>query len=316
LESALDIRRVLIYIAYMNLLGSRTTLLAEGLCKSYGSLIALADVDFRVEDGEIVAILGPNGAGKTTLIEILEGFRRPDAGRIEVLGQDPTSGGRRFRERVGLMLQECEAEPYLSVAELLELYRGYYRTPRSVRDLVELVGLEEKAQARIRTLSSGQRRRLDMAVALVGDPALLFMDEPTTGFDPEARHIAWETVRGLRERGTTIVLTTHYLEEAETLADRVVVLAGGRVRAEGTPDTVGGRDRVGVRISFAPLVDLGPEDMPVPIDEESGSWTVQADSPTKSLAVLASWAVERGVELEGLSVSRPSLEDTYLELIR
>jgi len=301
---------------YVNSLGNGTTLVVEGLCKSYGPLAALTDVSLSVHDGEIVAVLGPNGAGKTTLIEILEGFRRPSAGRLEVLGQDPGSGGRQFRERVGLMLQECEPEPYLTVTELLELYRGYYQAPRSVRELVALVGLEEKAGARIRSLSSGQRRRLDLAVALVGDPDLLFMDEPTTGFDPEARHVAWETVRGLRERGTTIVLTTHYLEEAEALADRVVVLAGGRVRAEGSPATVGARDRASARISFARVEGTSPEELPVPVTVEPTGWVVRAHSPTKTLAVLASWAVERGMELDELRVSRPSLEDTYLELIR
>ncbi len=291
-------------------------MIAEGLCKSYGPFVALSDVDLRVDHGEIVAVLGPNGAGKTTLIEILEGFRRPSGGRVEVLGQDPASGGRQFRERVGLMLQQCEPEPYLTVAELLELYRGYYEASRSVRELVALVGLHEKTRSRVRNLSGGQRRRLDMAVALVGNPTILFMDEPTTGFDPEARRLAWQTVRELRRQGTTIVLTTHYLEEAEALADRVVVLAGGQVRADGSPRTLGARDKAVARISFAPLGAMGPEELPVSVEVASTSWSVQAESPTKALAVLASWAVERGLELDELSVSRPSLEDTYLELIR
>lgn len=287
-----------------------------GVRKRYGKIVALDGVDLEVSAGEIVAILGPNGAGKTTLIEIMEGFQRADSGDVHVLGADPGRAGRGFRERVGLMLQECEPEPYLTVAELLSLYLSYYPNPRSLPKLLRLVGLEEKADARIRTLSGGQRRRLDMAVALAGRPVLLFMDEPTTGFDPEARHLAWGVVRSLREEGTTIVLTTHYLEEAESLADRVVVLAAGRIRAQGPPSTIGSRRDCWSRISFRPVEALDPIDLPTRITVEQGMWVLLTDAPTSALACLTAWAVGRGVELDGLTVSRPSLQDAYLELIR
>jgi ABC-2 type transport system ATP-binding protein len=288
----------------------------RGVRKRYREVVALDGVDLEVTAGEIVAILGPNGAGKTTLIEIMEGFQRPDSGDVLVLGTDPSRADRDFRERVGLMLQECEPESYLSVAELLSLYLSYYPNPRSVPELLRLVGLEQKADARIRTLSGGQRRRLDMAVALTGRPVLLFMDEPTTGFDPEARQLAWEVVRSLREEGTTIVLTTHYLEEAESLADRVIVLAAGRIRAQGPPSTIGSRRDCWSRISFRPVVALEPSDLPTRVKVEQGMWVVVTDAPTSALASLTSWAVDRGVELDGLTVSRPSLQDAYLELIR
>ena len=288
----------------------------RGVRKRYGEVVALDGVDLDVRAGEVVAILGPNGAGKTTLIEILEGFQRADSGHIDVLGTDPGRAGRSFRERVGLMLQECEPEPYLSVRELLALYVNFYPDPRSVSELLTLVGLEEKADARIRTLSGGQRRRLDMAVALAGRPVLLFMDEPTTGFDPEARHMAWQVVRSLREEGTTIVLTTHYLDEAEALADRVVVLAAGQIRAQGPPNMIGRRRDCSSRISFQPIEAMSPTDLPAPISVERTNWVVVTDTPTTTLASLTSWAVDRGVTLDGLTVSRPSLEDAYLELIR
>jgi ABC-2 type transport system ATP-binding protein len=287
----------------------------EALSKSYGPLRALDDVDLRVEDGETVAVLGPNGAGKTTLIEILEGFRRPDAGRVEVLGMDPARGGRAFRERVGLMLQECDPEPYLTVEELIDLFGSYYRAARPSSELLDIVGLRDKAKARIRTLSGGQRRRLDMAIALVGNPKVLFLDEPTTGFDPEARRVAWDTVRALQNKGTTIVLTTHYLEEAEALAERVVVLAAGHIRADGPPRTLGARDRGTAVIRFVPLVGIEIEQLPVAAQIEPGGWVVQSTAPTKTLALLTAWAVERGIELDGLTMTRPTLEDAYLELI-
>lgn len=287
-----------------------------GVRKRYGQTVALDGVDLDVEAGEIVAILGPNGAGKTTLLEIMEGFQRPDTGRAEVLGLDPYNAGPQFRQSVGLMLQECEPEPYLTVSELLELYCCYYSDPRSPSELLGLVGLEQKAESRIRTLSGGQLRRLDMAVALAGRPVLLFMDEPTTGFDPEARHIAWQVVRTLREEGTTIVLTTHYLEEAEELADRVVVLASGRVRAQGPPKTIGSRQDGFARISFNALKSVSPKEIPLEISLEKGMWVAVTYQPTCTLAALTGWAVEHGLELDGLTVNRPSLEQAYLELIR
>lgn len=288
----------------------------EGVRKRYGPTMALDGVDLDVDAGETVAILGPNGAGKTTLIEILEGFQRPDTGRVEVLEQNPYEGGRHFRDRVGLMLQECEPEPYLAVIELLDLYCSYYSNPRSPLELLALVGLDNKSESRIRTLSGGQRRRLDMAVALAGRPVLLFMDEPTTGFDPEARHIAWQVVRSLREEGTTIVLTTHYLDEAEELADRLVVLASGRVRAQGHPSAIGARAAGSVRISFQIPEAISPGDLPVQTFPEKGMRVAVTDEPTQTLAALTTWAVRRNLELEALTVSGPSLEAAYLDLIR
>ena len=287
-----------------------------GVRKRYGQTVALDGVDMEVEAGEIVAILGPNGAGKTTLIEIMEGFQRPDTGRVHVAGRNPYNAGPQFRESVGVMLQECEPEPYLAVSELLELFCCYYSNPRSPSELLGLVGLEDKARSRIRTLSGGQRRRLDLAIALAGRPALLFMDEPTTGFDPEARHIAWQVVRTLRDNGTTIVLTTHYLEEAEELADRVIVLASGRVRAQGPPRTIGSRQHGSSRISFKALDSVSPKELPLEISSEKGMWVAVTHEPTCTLAALTAWAVEHRLELDGLTVSRPSLQQAYLELIR
>lgn len=289
---------------------------AEQVRKRYGSVLALDRVDLEVRAGEILAILGPNGAGKTTLLEILEGFQRPDSGHVVVLGADPYAGGRTLRERMGVMLQECEPEPYLSVSELLQLYRGYYGHPRPLPELLELVGLEDKQHHRIRSLSGGQRRRLDLAVALVGRPELVFMDEPTTGFDPEARQIAWRVAQSLRDEGTTIVLTTHYLEEAETLADRLVILADGKIRAEGSPDNIGARLHGPTQISFRLPERFPAEDLPLPGCLDHGVWTATSNSSTVALHALTGWAVEQGIELEGLSVNRPSLQDAYLELIR
>ena len=288
----------------------------EGVGKRYGQTVALEEVDLSVEAGEIVAILGPNGAGKTTLIEIMEGFQRPDSGWVRVLGRNPYDAGPEFRQSVGLMLQECEPEPYLTVMELLELFCSYYSNSRSSSELLDLVGLEPKGGSRIRTLSGGQRRRLDMAVALAGRPVLLFMDEPTTGFDPEARQIAWQVAQALRDEGTTIVLTTHYLEEAEELADRVIVLASGRVRAEGPPRTIGSRQHGSTRISFQAPNSITPGELPLDVSLENGMWVAVTHEPTCTLAALTTWALDHDLELDGLTVSQPSLQQAYLELIR
>jgi ABC-2 type transport system ATP-binding protein len=287
----------------------------KSLRKSYGRVDAVKDVSMTVDDGEIVAMLGPNGAGKTTTVEILEGFHRRDGGDVSVLGQDPEHADRRFYERVGVVLQECEAEPYLTVNELVSLHRGYYRTAWATDELVALVGLTDSATVRVRRLSGGQRRRLDVALALVGRPSVVFMDEPTTGFDPEARRIAWDTIRMLRAQGTTILLTTHYLEEAEALADRVVVVAGGVVVAEGTPASLGGSARDRVRISFIPPTGVAPAEVPAAVNVQGAMWSIDTIEPTRVLAVLTSWAVERNHELAELSVRRPTLEDVYLQLI-
>jgi ABC-2 type transport system ATP-binding protein len=270
----------------------------SGLRKSYGSHEALRGVDFEIAVGEVFGLLGPNGAGKTTTIEILEGYRKPDAGEIEVLGADPQTAGGAWRERVGVVLQSSSLYPGLTVRESLQVFAGYYESPRDPDEVIEIVGLSEKADARCRTLSGGQKRRLDLGLGLIGDPELLFLDEPTTGFDPGARRAAWETIRNLRSLGTTILLTTHYLDEAEQLSDRVAVLREGRIIRVGTPEELTG-ESAQTEIRF----------------KRSGELVVeQTVDPTRRLHELTSEALERGEELEGLEVRRPTLEDVYLDL--
>ena len=288
----------------------------EGLRKSYGSLEAVRGLSFTVGEGEVFGLLGPNGAGKTTVVEILEGYRHRDAGSVSVLGIDPASGTRSLRARVGIMLQECAMPPAFSVVELLDLYAGYYPRPRRVDEVLDLVGLTEKAGARIKTLSGGQQRRLDLALALIGDPELIFLDEPTTGFDPSARRDAWEIVRGIRTLGRTVLLTTHYMEEAQNLADRICVIAGGELVAEGSPETLGGRQTAAARIRFAlpDGVEIGA--LPVAALTDNGRVVVETDTPTRTLHELTAWALARDLELDGLEVLRSTLEDVYLELTR
>ena len=286
----------------------------DDLAKRYGTVVALDGVSFTVDEGEVLAVLGPNGAGKTTAVEILEGYRRADRGMIEVLGHDPATGGREFRDRIGIVLQETGIEQMLTVREALDLYGASYTRRRPPDELITLVGLDEKAGARIKTLSGGQRRRLDLALALVGDPDLIFLDEPTTGFDPAARRQSWKLVEGLTDLGKTILLTTHYLDEAQHLADRIVVLNGGRIVAEGTPQTLGGaRPVTTVRFSVP-----DPEHLPtlgeVPEVVEH-SVTYRTTDPTALLYRLTGWATGRDVELAGLEVTRPSLEDIYLKIV-
>jgi ABC-2 type transport system ATP-binding protein len=290
----------------------------EGLRKSYGSVEAVRGLSFTVGEGEVFGLLGPNGAGKTTVVEILEGYRRRDAGGVSVLGLDPASGTRALRARVGIMLQECAMPPAFSVVELLELYAGYYPHPRRVDEVLELVGLTEKANHRIKTLSGGQQRRLDLALALIGDPELIFLDEPTTGFDPSARRDAWEIVRGIRTLGRTVLLTTHYMDEAQNLADRICVIAGGELVAEGSPETLGGRQKAAARIRFVlPAgVDIGALPVAARSDSDNGRVVVETDAPTRTLHELTAWALARDLELPGLEVLRPTLEDVYLELTR
>jgi ABC-2 type transport system ATP-binding protein len=290
----------------------------KGLRKSYGSLEALRGIDLEVRRGEIFAFLGPNGAGKTTAISILEGYLDRDAGSAEVLGEDPATAGRDWRGRVGFVLQECRMESLLTVRETLSMYAGYYRSPRSVEETIELVGLGEKADERAGRLSGGQQRRLDVAVALIGDADLLFLDEPTTGFDPSARRTAWAVIEGLRELGKTVMLTTHYMDEAQALADRVAVITAGEIIAAGTPDDLGGRSHADSLISFE--IPAGGE--AGLRDVVAGEWTrsngrlaLRSADPTRSLHDLTSWALANGTELAGLEVSRPSLEDVYLGLI-
>jgi len=284
------------------------------LRKSYGALAAVDGVSFEVESGEVFGLLGPNGAGKTTTIEILEGYRRADSGRATVLGEDPQQGGRRLKERIGLVLQELAVPPLLSVRELLEMYRGYYPSPRPVGEILELVGLTEKAEARVKTLSGGQQRRIDLALGLVGDPELIFLDEPTTGFDPGARRNAWQIVRNMRGLGKTIVLTTHYMDEAQELADRICVMAKGKVVAEGSPESLRAATVARTRIRFGLPRGVSPDLLPVSAGAVDGVVTLETLTPTTVLRDLTVWATGRGLELDALEVTRPSLEDVYLEL--
>jgi ABC-2 type transport system ATP-binding protein len=286
----------------------------RGLRKAYGDTVAVRDIDLVVEPGEILALLGPNGAGKTTTVEILEGFRPRDAGLVEVLGIDPAQGGRALRERVGIVLQSSGIDQFLTVREVLILYAGYYPRSVDIDELLETVGLSEKAGSRVRNLSGGQQRRVDLALGLVGDPELVFLDEPTTGFDPSARRGAWEVVTSLRGKGKTVLLTTHYMDEAQHLADRVAVMSGGSLVALGPPDQLGGRDTGVATVRFLLPPGVTPDELPLAVRAEGDGLVFETDSPTPALHCLTSWALERGIELPGLTVSRPSLEDVYLEL--
>ncbi len=290
------------------------------LTKSYGAVRAVRGISFEVAAGEVFALLGPNGAGKSTTVEILEGHRSADSGEVSVLGFDPARGGRKFRDRIGIVLQESTVDTSeVTVAEALDTFGAAYRTPRDRDEVIELVGLADKANARLKTLSGGQQRRIDMALGLIGDPDLIFLDEPTTGFDPEARRAAWEMIRGLRSLGRTIILTTHYMEEAEHLADRVAVLLDGRIVACAAPSELQRGEKSTSMVRFRLPVGTGPADLPAAVAAavEVGDdvVVVNTDRPTAVLAELTGWAVGRGVELAELSVSPPSLEDAYLQLI-
>jgi ABC-2 type transport system ATP-binding protein len=291
----------------------------RGLVKRYDNHTAVRGVDLEVHRGEIFAFLGPNGAGKTTTVEILEGFRERSAGEVCVLGVDPAEAGGAWRDQVGVVLQDSQPEPGLSVRECLQLYAGYYRAPRDVEETIALVGLADKANKLGVELSGGQRRRLDFALALIGDPELIFLDEPTTGFDPSARRTAWEVIAGLRDLGKTIFLTTHYMDEAEYLADRIAVIADGCIVAQGTPRTLGGRDRMTATIRFTLPFNLTARDLPTGLRRlaetgPNGSTVVHSESPLVHVQMLADWALGTGFDLTDLDVHRPTLEDIYLAL--
>jgi ABC-2 type transport system ATP-binding protein len=267
---------------------------------SYGETEAVRGIDLEVHRGEIFAFLGPNGAGKTSTVEILEGYRKRTGGEVSVLGEDPANAGSAWRDRIGIVLQSNSLDPYLTVRESLELYAGYFSHPRSVEEVIALVGLEEKAEERARKLSGGQQRRLDVGMALVGDPELLFLDEPTTGFDPSARRQFWDVIAGLRDLGKTVFLTTHYMDEAQRLADRVTIIAAGQIVAEGTPEDLGERDKATTTIRYR---DAAGEEV-----------SIETLDPVRELNRITADAMKRGEDLEGLEVTRPSLEDVYLDL--
>jgi len=295
---------------------SDTAIEVRGLKKSYGELAAVRGVDLTVQVGQIFALLGPNGAGKTTTVEILEGYRKRNAGEVSVLGFDPERNERAFKERIGVVLQETGVERFLTVSEVIELYRGYYPDPLPLDEVIAVVGLQEKRDVRVNKLSGGQQRRLDVAVGLSGNPELLFLDEPTTGFDPSARRNAWDMIRNLRSLGKTVLLTTHYMDEAQSLADRVAIIVGGRIVADGPPGALVGAAATQTRISFR----VGRAAPPLPArlrspDQAVGEIvSITSEDPTRDLHELTAWAIENRVELEELDVSRPNLEDVYLQL--
>jgi ABC-2 type transport system ATP-binding protein len=294
----------------------RPAIEARGLVMRYGDREVLHGIDLVVPHGMVVGFLGPNGAGKTTTVEILEGYRGRTAGRASVLGMDPAAGGRELRERIGIVLQETGHNPDLTVRETMRRFAGYYRRPRPVDEVIGQVGLEEAADRRIRALSGGQRRRLDVGLALVGDPELVFLDEPTTGFDPAARRQAWEVIAGLRELGKTILLTTHYMDEAQALADRVAIIAAGRIVAEGAPADLAAAQH-GTEIRFTLPAEAVPAELPRvsgKVATRGRNVEISTGDPTLDLLALTGWAAGRGAALDDLTVTRPNLEDIYLTL--
>jgi ABC-2 type transport system ATP-binding protein len=285
-----------------------------GLTKSYGHVRAVRGVDLKIARGEVFAMLGPNGAGKTSTVEILEGYRHRDGGEVRVLGLDPGKQARLLKQQIGIVLQSTGVEQYLTVAETIVMYSGYYPHPRPVDEVIELVGLTAKRNVRVVKLSGGQQRRLDVAIALAGDPEVLFLDEPTTGFDPSARHEAWDVVKNLAALGKTVLLTTHYMDEAQNLADRVAVISEGLIVAEGTPATLAGRDSARATVTFTlpegvmPPADLGAR------RSAGGAMEFAPDDLTVALHRLTGWALDSSISLDSLRVLRPSLEDVYLQL--
>ena len=287
----------------------------HGLYKSYGSHEAIRGIEMRVAPGEVFALLGPNGAGKTTIVEILEGHRSRSAGQILVLGHDPRSNDRAFKQRLGIVLQSTSVDQYLSVEEAIDQFRGYYSNPLSLEEILDLVGLREERRTRVKKLSGGQQRRLDVAIGLAGDPELLFLDEPTTGFDPTARRAAWEMVKGLKSLGKTVLLTTHYMEEAEYLADRVAILVQGKIVVEGAPGELAIRDRTtAVRFRLPDGATPLPPELQV-TSIADGIVSLATASPTSTVHQLTTWAMQNDIELEELTVSHPTLEDLFIELV-
>jgi len=289
----------------------------HGLTKSYRDVHAVAGIDLRIERGEIFALLGPNGAGKTTTVEILEGYRSRDGGTVSVLGYDPGKQRQELKSLIGIVLQSTGIDNYLTVAETITMYSGYYPNPRPTDEVIELVGLGQKRDTRVIKLSGGQQRRLDVAIALAGNPELLFLDEPTTGFDPSARHEAWEVVKNLAAIGKTVLLTTHYMDEAQYLADRVAVISAGRIVAEGPPATLGHRETASTHLRYRPPEDPAAGRPPADLDGQPGPdgfVDVVADDLTLALNRLTGWAIERGIRLDTLQIVRPTLEDVYLAL--
>jgi ABC-2 type transport system ATP-binding protein len=289
-------------------------IVVKGLRKSYADFEAVAGIDLDVGETEIFALLGPNGAGKTTTVEILEGYRERNAGDVSVLGFDPARRPRAMRERIGIVLQTAGVESYLTVAEVVDLYRGYYPHPLARDELLRLVGLDDRPKARVGKLSGGQRRRLDVAVGLAGDPDLLFLDEPTTGFDPGARRQAWDVIRGLKARGKTVLLTTHFMDEAQALADRLAIMRAGRIVATGTLEQIVdmGSKETTIRVRLPD--GISPPDG-VPFEQlPDGSYELRTLDPVGVLHRLTGWALDSNIELGDLRVTKPSLEDTYLAL--
>ena len=299
---------------------SEAAISVSGLRKAYGDYVAVRGIEFEVAAGEVFGFLGPNGAGKTTTIEILEGYRERSAGEVSVLGVDPGRPTRAWRERVGLVLQECELDPLLTVREAVELFATFYASPRPVEETIELVGLGEKRDARVGSLSGGQKRRADVAIGIIGDPDLIFLDEPTTGFDPTARREAWTMIEGLKALGTTIFLTTHYMDEAQHLADRVAILRDGSIVAQGSTDELGQSHGRRTVIGFTLNGDLGVEDVgavvSAPVEVVGDGVEIATERPQADLYRLLGLAEERGARLDDLEVRRTSLEDIFLELTR
>jgi ABC-2 type transport system ATP-binding protein len=300
-------------VRFRTVSGMESAIDVRSLRMAYGATEVVHGIDLSVGSGEVFAVLGPNGAGKTTTIEILEGLRRRTGGDVDVLGVDPERAGASWRERIGVVLQSSSPEAELTAAETLRLYAGFYATPAPVDHLLELCGLQDQASVRNKRLSGGQQRRLDVALALVGNPELLFLDEPTTGFDPAARRGAWRMIEGLKALGTTIVLTTHYLEEAEILADRIAVVVRGHIVADGTPAELGGRDRAATTVTFR-LAEGTPG--PAGVERVEGLFRLETEDPTRVLHEISGWAIDRDLALEDVEVRRPSLEDVYLQLTK